>query len=94
MFGFMMLISNSIENTPSEYPVLHLIKVFILATIVISIIGYLDYKTGEISLDVLYLLILGLTIWYSSTLIGVICTIEILSAKTTAEYFDNIKIVL
>jgi hypothetical protein len=69
----------------------YLLKRFLAATIVISSLGYADYITGEISLDILYMLCLCLTTWYTGTKIGLVCVIEIMFAKTTADYFDHIK---
>ena len=69
-----------------------LIKIFIIATVIVSILGYIDYITGEISIDVLSMLCLIVVTWFSNRIIGTICVIEILSAKVTADYFDNIKI--
>jgi hypothetical protein len=68
------------------------IKGIVIATIIISIIGYADYITGEISLDVLYILCLCLVAWYTNTFIGLLCVGEIITAKTTADYFANIKV--
>jgi uncharacterized membrane protein len=30
--------------------------------------------------------------WFTNKLFGVICVIEIIFAKTTADYYDNVKI--
>jgi hypothetical protein len=78
-------------DTP-KHTLLYLIKGFVIITIVMSLLGYIDYITGDISLDVFYILCLCLTTWYTSTFIGLLCVLEIMLAKTTADYFDHIKI--
>jgi hypothetical protein len=70
----------------------YLLKRYTIATIIVFILGITDYITGEISLDVLYILCICLTTWYTSTTIGLLIVVEILLAKTTADYFDHIKI--
>lgn len=68
------------------------IKALLLTTMVVSILGYVDYKTGEISIDILYILCLCVVTWYTGTFIGMLCVIELIFAKTTADYYDHIKI--
>jgi hypothetical protein len=68
------------------------IGLVIAITIIISILGYIDYITGEISIDLLYILCLIVVTWLTNSLIGIICIVEIIFAKTTADYFDHIKI--
>ena len=70
----------------------YLVKALILATVVVSILGYIDYITGEVSIDVLYLICICLVTWYTSTFLGILCVMEILFAKTSADYFDKIKV--
>ena len=78
---------------PSLKPsIQRLLTILILATLMISALGYVDFITGEISIDVLYVLALCITTWYTGTLIGIICVVEIMSAKTAADFYDNIKI--
>jgi hypothetical protein len=69
-----------------------IIKALVLTTLVVSILGYVDYITGEISIDILYILCLCVVTWYTGTLIGMLCVIELVFAKTTADYYDHIKI--
>lgn len=78
--------------TPNKYRISDLIKALILTTIVVSILGYVDYITGEISIDILYILCLCVVTWYNGTFVGMLCVIELFFAKTTADYYDNIKI--
>src|ERR1035437_8069756 len=77
---------------PDKNRISDLIKALLLTTIVVSILGYVDYITGEISIDVLYILCLCVVTWYTNTLIGILCVFELIFAKTTADYYDHIKI--
>lgn len=79
--------SKSKKNSPAFS-----VKVFIIATIVVSILGYIDYLTGEISIDLLYLLCIGMVTWHTNMVFGILCVIEIFFAKTTADYFCQIKV--
>ena len=69
-----------------------LLTALLLTSVVVSILGYVDYLTGEISLDVLYILCLCAVTWYTSTTIGMVCVAELICAKTTADYYDKVKI--
>ncbi len=69
-----------------------LVKALILTTLVVSILGYIDYITGEISLDILYILCLCTVTWYTSTLFGMLCVVELICAKVTADYYDKVKV--
>lgn len=79
-------------DTPIKYSMAHLIKVLALATAIVSILGYIDYLTGEISIDILYILCICFVTWHTNTFIGILSVIEIIFAKTTADYYDQIKI--
>src|ERR1035437_5233421 len=74
---------------PARYDV---IKALLLTSIVVSILGYVDYITGEISIDILYILCLCVVSWYTSSLIGLLCVVELIFAKTTADYYDHATI--
>jgi hypothetical protein len=69
-----------------------LVKGIVLSTLVVLILGYADYLTGEVSLDILYILCISAAVWFSGTLVGVLCVFEIVFAKISADYFDNIKV--
>jgi hypothetical protein len=79
-------------DTETKKSVAYYLKAFILATIIVTILGYLDFKTGEISLDLLYLLCMCLVTWYTNTYLGMLCVFEIFLAKTSADYFCQIKV--
>jgi hypothetical protein len=70
----------------------YLLKAIIITTIVVSLLGYIDFVTGEISLDILYLLCVCLVTWYTNTFLGFLCVLEIFVSKTTADYFCQIKV--
>jgi len=67
-------------------------KVLALATIIVLILGYVDYATGEISIDILYILCICFVTWHTNTFIGILSVIEIIFAKPTSDYYDQIKI--
>jgi hypothetical protein len=69
-----------------------IIKALVITSVVVAILGYIDFITGEISIDVLYILCVCLVTWYTNTFIGILCVVEILVAKTTADYYDLVKI--
>ncbi len=68
------------------------VKALIVTTLVVSVLGYIDYITGEISLDILYILCLCAVTWYTSTAFGMLCVVELVGAKVTADYYDKIKV--
>jgi hypothetical protein len=76
----------------SRNSILYLLKAIVLTTIVISILCYVDYITGEISIDILYICCLLVVTWYTNIFIGLLCVLEIVMAKLSADYFDHIKI--
>lgn len=73
-------------------PYFYLVKAAVLATVIVSLLGYIDYITGEVSIDLLYLLCVGLVAWYTNALLGMLCVLEILFAKTVADYYCQVKI--
>ncbi len=77
------------ETKKSTY---YLIRTVMMATIFVAILGYIDFKTGEISIDILYLLCMGLVAWYTNMLLGILCILEIFVAKTASDYFCQIKV--
>jgi|GEM_PF-1155083 len=79
-------------DTPPEYSIFHVIKAIVLTTVIIALLGYLDYITGEISIDILYIFCVCVVTWFTNTVIGIICVMEIMLAKTTADYYDHIRI--
>jgi len=80
------------QYTKTKYSVSYLVKVFAIITFSVCVLGYIDYLTGELSLDVLYITCLGLATWYTTRSIGILCIVEIILAKTLADYFDHVKI--
>jgi hypothetical protein len=80
------------QDTTTKYSIYRLIKIFILTSIVISVLGYIDYITGEISLDVLYLVCLCVAVWYTNTFIGILFVIEIMLARTLADYCASLPL--
>jgi hypothetical protein len=70
----------------------YVLKVLVIITLTVSLLGYIDCITGEASIDTLYIACIGAVTWYTSRTIGVLCILEIIVAKTLADYFDHIKI--
>jgi hypothetical protein len=79
-------------NVERSYIISDIFKALIITSVVVSILGYVDFITGEISIDVLYILCICLVTWYTNTIVGILCIIEIVFAKTTADYYDQVKI--
>ena len=75
-----------------EKSLFYLIAAIALATAGVSILGYIDYITGEISIDILYLLCICLVTWHTNIWLGLLCVIEVFFAKTAADYYCQIKI--
>ncbi len=69
-----------------------LIKAIVLTTLIVSLLGFIDYITGEVSIDILYILCICAVTWYTNLVLGALCVIEIISAKVTADYYCNIKV--
>lgn len=65
---------------------------FVLISIIIAALGYLDFITGEISLDILYMLCIIVATWFTNTYIGLICVVEVVIVKIMADYYDNIRV--
>jgi hypothetical protein len=63
-----------------------------MSTLSVSLLGYVDYLTGEASLDTLYIAFLGVVTWYTNRTIGILSIFEVICAKTLADYYDHIKI--
>lgn len=70
----------------------YLCKAVIITTAVVALLGYIDYRTGEISIDILYLLGMCLVTWFTGTFFGFLCIAEIFLAKTSADYYSQIKV--
>ncbi len=75
-----------------KYSSTYLLKVFVIITLIVSVLGYIDYLSGEASIDTLYIACVGAVTWHTSRTIGVLCLLEIILAKTLADYYDHIKI--
>ena len=58
----------------------------VLITVIVAILGYVDYLTGELSIDLLYLICVILVTWLAGSGIGLLCIAEILTAKIMADY--------
>jgi hypothetical protein len=80
------------QDTAKINSITDFVKAIILISIIVSILGYIDYVTGEISIDILYILCICVVTWFTNIPIGILCIIEIIFSKTTVDYYDHIKI--
>jgi magnesium-transporting ATPase (P-type) len=78
--------------TTKSIHICDLIFRFALISIIIVALGYLDFITGEISLDILYMLCIIVATWFTNTYIGLICVVEVIFVKVAADYYDNIRV--
>ena len=78
--------------TSPAYGIAAVIKAITLTTLVVSLLGYVDYITGEITIDVLYILCLCVVTWFTGTTVGLLCVAEVIGAKITADYYARIEI--
>ncbi len=76
-----------------KYRIADLIKGIILTTIIVAILGYIDYITGDISIDIFYMFCVVFVTWFTNGAVGALCILEIIFAKTTADYLDSVNIV-
>ena len=67
-------------------------KALVLMSIIVTILGYVDYVTGEISIDILYLFCVFFVTWYTNGRMGLLCIVEIILAKITADYYDRVDV--
>ena len=73
-----------LKNNVSKF-----VRVIMLTTTIISILGYADFIIREKAIDLLYLLLILIVTWGTNGVIGIICIFEIMFVKITASYFDN-----
>lgn len=85
-----MLVCIMAENSQNNF--VYYSRTMIIATVVVAVLGYIDYLTGEISIDLLYLLCVGLVTWYTNIFIGVVSILEILVVKAVADFYVNIEV--
>ena len=78
--------------TKPKISLVYLFTAIVIATIIVSILGYIDFITGEISIDILYLLCMCAVTWYTNIYLGFLCIFEIFISKTIADYFCQIKV--
>ncbi len=76
----------------AKYKFVAFIKAFIITTIVVSLLGYVDFITGDISIEILYILSIGLVSWFTNPYVGILCAIEIVIVKISADFYGQIEI--
>ncbi len=55
-------------------------------------LGYIDYMTGDVSIDLIYFIFIGVTTWYTSMWVGLLCVSEVVIVKLFADYYDGYSI--
>ena len=63
-----------------------------LLTVAAMALGYLDYVTGDVSIDLIYFIFIGISTWRTSTGIGLLCVAEVVLVKLFADYYDGYTI--
>lgn len=69
-----------------------IIKFALIITLIVSVIGYIDYITEEISIDVFYIFIICGVSWFTGIFLGLLCVAEILLSRIIADYYCGVKI--
>ncbi len=64
----------------------------LVLTIAALALGYVDYITGDVSIDIIYFIFIGISTWRTSTFIGLICVTEVVLVKLFADYYDGYTI--
>ena len=62
-----------------------LITVMVL-TLAALALGYVDYVTGDVSIDLIYFIFIGISTWRTTTRIGLLCVAEVILVKLYAAY--------
>jgi hypothetical protein len=63
-----------------------------LLTIAALALGYIDYVTGDVSIDLIYFVFIGISTWRTGTWIGLVCVAEVVFVKLFADYYDGFTI--
>ena len=64
----------------------------ILLTVAALALGYIDYVTGDVSIDLVYFVFIGFSTWRTNTIIGLLCVTEVVIVKLFADYYDGYTI--
>ena len=64
----------------------------ILLTLAALALGYADYITGDVSIDLIYFVFIGISTWRTTTWIGLVCVAEVVFVKLFADYYDGYSI--
>jgi hypothetical protein len=60
---------------------------FAVAVIAIIILGFIDYFSGDYSIDVLYVVVIFAVSWYTNIWYGVLCLLESVGAEIVSDYY-------
>lgn len=69
-----------------------LVKGVILTTMIVAMLGYFDYVTGEVSIDIFYMFCVLAVTWFANGYIGSLSITEIVFAKAAADHYDKVDI--
>ena len=64
------------------------ISVFLIGLALVVMIGYVDYFTGEFSLDPFYLVVVFVVTWFAGAGCGMICVLEAVCAEAITDYYS------
>ena len=62
------------------------VLIFTTAVALILSLGYVDYLTGDYSMEMFYLVAIYAVTWFTNKWFGIICAIEAVSAEALADY--------
>lgn len=76
----------NMSSVIKNYRIADLFLTTLLISVIVAILGYVDYLTGDLSIDLLYLICVILVTWLAGSGVGLVCIAEILTAKIMADY--------
>ncbi len=75
------------ENFPRQNK--KTLAVFLVGIVLIGLLGYADYLTGDYSIDTLYLaVIFGIT-WFAGAGCGLLCVLEAVLMEAIADHYSH-----
>jgi hypothetical protein len=60
---------------------------YIISSIIIITIGYIDFITGDFELDVFYIAVIFLVTWFGNKYIGIAIVVESIIAEILSDYY-------
>lgn len=84
--------TDEMTNSADKLPLTGNIRAGIITTLVASALGYLDYLTGNISVDGLYFICVVAVTWLSGSVVGALCVLEVIFAKWLADSHTSFEV--